>query len=143
MPRKKGSKPVMPKYKSPLPTGLTKPQVMKALAQRTVLAKRGVQRAKERKPRRPRNPAIRTKEWRLQNKRFLSEQQNSQHLHNKFAASKLLVIIEKAETGELSNLDDFAPTLWAVLDRLKKAVNKTKEMKLNEKEVILLKTLSR
>ena len=129
-----------PKYKQPLPGGLTKAQKLAELKKRVKTATRYTKTAKN--PSHTRNPEVRLSDWIRLNKSNLIKWTNSKFGRNQVVAEQLSRIIFEIEEGRM-NIPPFQhPTFRAIFDRLKKAEGTRKEVVLTPQQIQLLEKFS-
>ncbi|MBT4870562.1 MAG: hypothetical protein HON47_03245 [Candidatus Diapherotrites archaeon] len=125
-----------PKYKQPLPGGLTKAQKIAELQKRMKTATRYTKTAKN--PSHTRNPEVRLSDWIRLNKLNLVKWTQSKHQKNQVVAEQLSRIIFAVESGEMVIDSYHHPTFRAAFDRLKKAENLRKEVSLTPQQVKII-----
>jgi hypothetical protein len=124
-----GPRKTTPKYKQPLPKGLSKAQKLSALKGRIKTASTVSKRAGSKKTS-GYNPEVRTADWIQLNKSNLVKWTQSKHHKNQVVAEQLSRIIFAVESGEMVIDSYHHPTFRAAFDRLKKAESSGKEVSL-------------
>jgi len=129
----------LPKYKQPLPNGLTSQQIKSALVKRTKTAQTAVERHANKKASRRWAPGVRTKEWIERDRSLLYKWLQESRFHeNQVVAEKLARIIDAVWQEEMVIPEGQQNSFWAIFDRLRKAEGSQKQVSLTPQQTSLL-----